>query len=536
MTKQGRGGRIEVMTLLTLEKAKDWAAEFLEREVSFSNLSYLTQYGRVRKFGENGQTLISLEDLKNYYESYHGQKELRWKKHLGQDLNWALSFDHLREIDTTKHVHRLHPYKGKFIPQLVGYFIDDHLDSFKNEVYFKKGDIVLDPFAGSGTALIQANELSLHSIGIDVSQFNCMMAESKMHDYNLDYLCEAIKKLLSAITVFKTDNRIQNFEQELLAEMNKFNYKNFPNSQYKYDICQKKINEYKYAPAKEKEFLPIYENLIKKYNIKLKQDKSDNFLDKWYISNVRQEIDFVFNLIKKEKDLKIKKLLALILSRTIRSCRATTHSDLATLKNPQITAYYCWKHKKICKPIFSIKDMLNRYLWDTLRRVTEFSKIKSKAYWAIIPSDSRTVDILAEVKKRQTKFADLLKKQKIKGIFTSPPYVGQIDYHEQHAYAYDLFGFDRKDDLEIGPLYKGKGLEARQSYVQGIADVLNNCKKYLAPDYNVFLVANDKFNLYPEIAKRSGMKIVNQFKRPVLNRTERDRTPYSEIIFWLKSI
>jgi hypothetical protein len=31
-----------------------------------------------------------------------------------------------------------------------------------------------------------------------------------------------------------------------------------------------------------------------------------------------------------------------------------------------------------------------------------------------------------------------------------------IDYHEQHAYAYDLFGFDRRDSLEIGPLYKDK--------------------------------------------------------------------------------
>jgi len=31
------------------------------------------------------------------------------------------------------------------------------------------------------------------------------------------------------------------------------------------------------------------------------------------------------------------------------------------------------------------------------------------------------------------------------------------------------------------------------------------------------------------------MKIVDKFKRPVLNRTERDRTPYSEIIFHLKA-
>ena len=43
-------------------------------------------------------------------------------------------------------VHRIHPYKGKFIPQLVEYFIDDKIDSFKTKVYFKKGDILLDPF------------------------------------------------------------------------------------------------------------------------------------------------------------------------------------------------------------------------------------------------------------------------------------------------------------------------------------------------------------------------------------------------------
>jgi len=132
--------------------------------------------------------------------------------------------------------------------------------------------------------------------------------------------------------------------------------------------------------------------------------------------------------------------------------------------------------------------------------------------------------------------SQILKKRKIKGIFTSPPYVGQIDYHEQHAYAYDLFGFRRQDELEIGPLYKGQGLEAQNSYIEGIARVLLNCRGFLADDFDVFLVANDKYNLYPKIVEIAGMKIVNRFKRPVLNRTERDRSPYSEIIFHLKGV
>ena len=131
-------------------------------------------------------------------------------------------------------------------------------------------------------------------------------------------------------------------------------------------------------------------------------------------------------------------------------------------------------------------------------------------------------------------FEELVKKQKIKGIFTSPPYVGLIDYHEQHAYAYDLFGLQKNRDAEIGNMSLGQGKEAREKYVTDISSVLINCKKYLAEDYDIFLVANDKFNLYPSIADRAGMYIMDQFKRPVLNRTEKNKGAYSETIFHLK--
>jgi hypothetical protein len=151
-----------------------------------------------------------------------------------------------------------------------------------------------------------------------------------------------------------------------------------------------------------------------------------------------------------------------------------------------------------------------------------------------LTGDSRNIDIFSELEKCNTEFSELLKKNKINGIFSSPPYVGLINYHEQHAYAYDLFGFKRQDELEIGPLFKGRGREARESYIKGITDVLNNSKKYLIEDYDVFLVANDKYNMYPTIAENAGMQIVNQYKRPVLNRTEKDKNAYSEIIFHLK--
>ena len=76
--------------------------------------------------------------------------------------------------------------------------------------------------------------------------------------------------------------------------------------------------------------------------------------------------------------------------------------------------------------------------------------------------------------------------------------------------------------------HKGQSRESKQSYIQGITDVLNNCKKFLVDDYDIFLVANDKYNMYPTIAKNSGMQIVDHFKRPVLNRTEKDKGAYAD--------
>ena len=62
------------------------------------------------------------------------------------------------------------PYLGKFIPQLVEIFLRQ---------YFRKGDWILDPFAGSGTTLVEANILGMNSLGVEISEFNCLIARVK---------------------------------------------------------------------------------------------------------------------------------------------------------------------------------------------------------------------------------------------------------------------------------------------------------------------------------------------------------------------
>ncbi|MDR0322702.1 MAG: site-specific DNA-methyltransferase [Treponema sp.] len=520
--------------LLTIKEASVWATDYLQKNVTASNISYLIQYGRIRRIDQNGTTFVSVMELNDYYLSYNGSRQLNYKEKLGDDLNWELSFDQYKEAETTKHVHRLHPYKGKFIPQLVEYFLDSHTDKFKTSVYFKPGDVVLDPFSGSGTTMTQASELGMHAVGIDISAFNTLIGNCKVAHYDITKLKMEIFRITNILQEFVVKSKILEFEERLLQELYDFNNKYFPVPEYKYKLRKKEIDEDSYSQKKEKLFLPIFEKLVKEYGIVLRQKKQDTFLDKWYSKQIRKEIDFVYSEIQNIKDKNIKNILCIILSRTIRSCRSTTHADLATLLEPVTAAYYCSKHGKICKPLFSILKWWKVYSNDTVDRLLTFAKLKTDTYQLCLTGDSRTIDIFKETKRIMPEFSSVLEKKKINGIFSSPPYVGLIDYHEQHAYAYDLFGFQRNDELEIGPLFRGRGKTAINSYADGIAAVLNNCKKYFAKDYNVFLVANDKFNLYPAIAQKADMTIVNTFHRPVLNRTEKDKAAYSETIFHLK--
>mgnify|MGYP000241637492 CR=1 FL=1 len=97
------------------------------------------------------------------------------------ELDLALSWSEaeLPERERTKHVHRLHPYLGKFVPQLVETLLDR---------YVPAGGRVLDPFAGSGTTLVQSLESDRDATGVDIAGFNCLLMRVKTRAHNLQAL------------------------------------------------------------------------------------------------------------------------------------------------------------------------------------------------------------------------------------------------------------------------------------------------------------------------------------------------------------
>ena len=458
------------------------AAETVGKTVH--NIRYYIDYNRIGKFtpdgkplkrkAKNGELRVSLKELNSFLELIDQGNS----QHHHEGLDAELGFYNLPERERTKHVHRIHPYLGKFIPQLVEWFLTK---------YFKENDIILDPFMGSGTTLVQGNELKMHTIGVDISEFNCRISKVKTNKYELDKLKNE---------VIEAENRLTQFSNRLITQDPK-QIQIFP---------EEKLDELKKS---------------------LLSDVNSEYLTTWFAERTLFEMMYYKRLIK---EFEYQDLLTVLLSRATRSCRLIPHYDLATPKKPIEPGieYWCRKHNKNCRPIEQLLVKIHNYSMDTVRRISQFGGLRSDKSISVLQGDSTKINIFNKLKNAP------FGKRKIDGIYTSPPYVGQIDYHDQHIYAYELFGIKRNDEKEIGPKKSGKSIKAKENYVNGISAVFSNMNRFLKDDAKIFIVANDRFNLYPTIAEKSGLEIVKEHHRAVTKRTEQGNNPYQETIFYMK--
>jgi hypothetical protein len=350
---------------------------------------------------------------------------------LDADLDLSWSEQQLPERERTKHVHRLHPYLGKFVPQLVEALLGR---------YFAPGEHVLDPFAGSGTTLVQALESGLDATGADVAAFNCLLVDVKTRPYNL----------------FTLEHELR----EACARLDRFEGTRPPTG-------------------------------------------TSAYVRRWFAPQAAAELLAFRDLIPAAEHGDV---MRVVLARAARSARRTAHFDLDFPKAPQIDPYWCFKHKRECRPVETARQFLRRYALDTVARVKEFHRVRDREREAtILHGDAR----------------ELLLPGRYDGIVTSPPYPGLIDYHEQHRYAYELLGLDDRRELEVGAAAAGTSKKAIAAYSDGLVEVLANVRAALRPGAPVAIVVNDRRNLYPEILDRAGLRLETRLRRHVNRRTGR---------------
>jgi hypothetical protein len=372
------------------------------------------------------------------------------------NLNWRES--DLRERERTKHVHRLHPYLGKFIPQLVEIFL---------RKYFRPGDTVLDPFCGSSTTLVQANELGINSVGYDISAFNVLLGQVKTGVYDLRLL--------------------------------------------KHEINDALDKTYKFAPKSANAQLSFFDSETQR------TETDDEYLKTWFAPEALNQLLTYLSIVSSESYI-YRDVLKIILSRSARSARLTTHFDLDFPKHPTTEPYYCYKHSRTCQPTTNALQFLRRYSLDTAKRIEEYSLIRTDSSISIHHADSRKVQFPT-----------------INGVITSPPYVGLIDYHAQHEYAYHLLGLDDNRGLEIGPAVNGSSQKAKTTYQDDIKTVFEHCLISMPSGGRLIVVANDKSNLYEQIGTDLGIVEEAIVQRHVNRRTGRRASEFFESIFiWQK--
>jgi DNA modification methylase len=340
------------------------------------------------------------------------------------DLELSWSEEELPERERTKHVHRLHPYLGKFVPQLAEVFLNR---------YAKPGDVVWDPFAGSGTTLVEANAFGAQAYGCDVSAFNCLLMRAKTGVYEPASLLADVVRLSVGV---KGGRRA----------------------------------------------------------------RSSAYLKRWYAPRALAELvafrDRIAETVYPE-------LWQVVLSRSARSARLARHDDLDFPAEPAPEEYFCHKHRRVCRPVGEADKFLRRYVRDAVQRVQEFADVRSDESVTIVHGDARALDPPA---------CDL--------VFTSPPYPGLIDYHEQHAYAYELLGLERRDADEIGRGVKG--------YCEDVAAVLARARGALRRGGKIVIVVNDRRGLYDGILAAAGLRLEDRVVRHVNRRTGRRRGEYYE--------
>ncbi|MET0939042.1 MAG: DNA methyltransferase [Gaiellaceae bacterium] len=238
----------------------------------------------------------------------------------GLDLDLSWSEQALPERERTKHVHRLHPYLGKFIPQLVEALLGR---------YVRPGGTVLDPFAGSGTTLVQALESGRDAVGGDIAAFNCLLMRVKTARYNEFTLEKELRDACARLVQARPGD----------------------------SPCVISVTEYGrewFAPAAAAELL--------------------------YWRDITGDYEHA-------------DVLRVVLARAARSARLTTHFDLDFPRTPQREPYWCHKHKRECQPIDRAEHFLRRYALDTLRRIKEFSRLRARGRHAtVLHGDSRELE------------------------------------------------------------------------------------------------------------------------------------------------
>lgn len=146
-----------------------------ERDLAIDEMSALL---RPRVF-ETAETAIRVDTTRlarlralTYFKAYQRGSNLEPTTQAVVERNGTPASEPIRRQSTRYSAHGLHEYKGKFNPQIARAIL--------NTADLRGGAVVLDPFCGSGTTLVEAVHLGFTPVGADLNPLATFIATAKI--------------------------------------------------------------------------------------------------------------------------------------------------------------------------------------------------------------------------------------------------------------------------------------------------------------------------------------------------------------------
>ena len=115
------------------------------------------------------------------------------------------------KVDTKRMTHGIHKYPARMVPQMTTELI---------ETFSKKGDVLLDPFMGSGTVITEAYVLGRKAIGNDLNPLARLISNVRTTTIKPERLQEIRKFLVNNFKRYDGRKKIKIDENLLEANIN----------------------------------------------------------------------------------------------------------------------------------------------------------------------------------------------------------------------------------------------------------------------------------------------------------------------------
>jgi len=366
-----------------------------------------------------------------------------------KQINWNFT-----DAKTVFLTHGYHPYPAKFIPQIPHHLI---------KILSQKKDLVLDPFCGCGTTLVEASLLGRNSIGVDVNPVASLISKVKATSISPEVMDRFSSQLLACIS------------SEINASYGQLSVDDFSINQLK-SVEMGRSQKVDYS-------IPSFRNR-----------------DYWFQQNVLRELSIIKGNIEKIEHVDFKDFLLACLS-----------SIIVRVSNQDSDTRYARREKNIKQ--YATFSIFKNKLQSMIDKMKEFATKRQDVSVKVFCHDSRHLEFLDE--------------DSVDLVVTSPPYLNAWDYHLYHRFRLFWLGMDpielKKE--EIGAHLKHSyNTQSIQRYSNDMKLCMNEMYRVLRNNKYVCIVIGDSIvkgevvmthKILVDLAEQIGFKFVTSIEREI---------------------